>query len=107
MSERLKIHLVALIDFDAMGIKNADNKPLGIIAIALQKKLPNNKFIYYLKADIRNSITHYTYYFENHQLHLCKGVFDPSPKELSLGEFMMESKNLNIPYRIPSVNLFR
>ncbi len=96
MSERLKIHLVALIDFNAMGIKKAGKKALGTLVKSLPKDCRQNKFIKYIKTDIRNSITHYTYYFENHQLHLCKGVFDSSPKILSLGEFMMESRNLNI-----------
>lgn len=92
----LKIRLVALIDFDAMGYTNADMKPLSSLIGRLKDKFPNNKFINYLKTDIRNSITHYTYYYDNNQLHLCKGVFDSSPKKVKLEEIMVESRRLDI-----------
>lgn len=96
ISELLKIRLVALIDFDAMGYNKADIKPLGSLINHLKDKFPNNKFINYLKTDIRNSITHYTYYYDNDQLHLCKGIFDSSPKKVKLEEIMVESRRLYI-----------
>jgi hypothetical protein len=96
ISEMLKIRLVALIDFDAIGYTNADMKPLGSLIRHLKDKFPNNKFINYLKTDIRNSITHYTYYYDNNQLHLCKGVFDSSPKKVKLEEIIVESRKLDI-----------
>lgn len=93
-SERLKMHLVTIIDFDALGLKNPDSKPLGPLLHKLKQEFPKNKFIDYLDTNIRNAVTHYTYYFDQGQLHLCNGYFDPNPTTMSLAEFMMESKKL-------------
>ncbi len=99
MSELLKVHLVTMIDFEALGLKNADSKPLGTLLSKLKKEFPGNKFIDYLNTGIRNAVTHYTYYFEPgrmNKIYLCKGVFDPKPDEMSLADFLFESKKLNI-----------
>jgi hypothetical protein len=99
MSERLKMHLVTIIDFDELGMRNADSKPLGTLVHKLKQEFPGNKFIEYLDTKIRNAVTHYTYYFEPgrlNTLYLCKGYFDPTPVEMKLADFIMESKKLNI-----------
>jgi len=62
-SERLKLHLVTLIDFPSLGLSDADKKPLGPLIDKLQHKYPQNKFIQYLNTKIRNAVTHYTYFF--------------------------------------------
>ncbi len=95
-AERLKLHFVTLIDFNSLGIRNADRKPLGNHLNKLKTEFPNNKFINYFGTKIRNAITHYSYYFHNGELYLCDGYFDTSPSKMSLADFMMESKRLNI-----------
>ena len=99
MSERLKMHFVTIVDFDALGLRNADSRPLGSLIDKLKKEFPGNKFIEYLNTQIRNAVTHYTYFFEPDTLnpiYLCKGYFDPTPIKMELADFIIESKKLNI-----------
>lgn len=96
ISERLKLHLVTVIDFDKMGLTNAHSRPLGSIIHKLKSEFPQNKFVDYMDTKIRNSVTHYTYFFDNGNIILCNGYFDDSPTAMPLVDFMMESKKLNI-----------
>jgi hypothetical protein len=96
MAERLKLHMVMLIDFSKLNLVDADEKPLGPIIKKLKEKFPDNKFVSFLSTEIRNAVTHYSYYFENGKLYLCEGHFDQSPKELDLSKFIIETKKLNI-----------
>jgi hypothetical protein len=95
MAERLKLHMVTLIDFTKINLVDADEKPLGPIIRKLKEKFPDNKFINFLSTEIRNAVTHYSYFFENGKLYLCDGYFDQNPKDLDLSKFMIETKNLN------------
>jgi hypothetical protein len=94
--ERLKLHFVSIIDFSIFNLNEADTKPFGSMLTVLKKEFPDNNFIKFLDTNIRNSVTHYSYFFENGNLVLCNGYFDESPKTLTLAKFMIESKNLNI-----------
>jgi len=95
-AERLKLHLVTLINFSLLNLPDAHKQPLGCIISKLKVKYPTNKFIQYLDTKIRNAVTHYTYYFGNGKLNLCNGYFDSSPREMEIKDFMIESKRLNI-----------
>lgn len=95
-SERLKLHLVTIIDFKALGLKGADKKPLGEHIKVLKKFYPKNKFVQFLDTKIRNAVTHYSYFFKRDTLYLCDGYFDTNPQEMSLADFMKETKRLNI-----------
>jgi len=96
MGERLKLHLITLVDFPKLGLENADKIPLGPILNKLQNKFPENEFIQSLNTKMRNSVAHYTYYFQNGMLHLCNGYFDSEPTQLSIQDFMKESKEYNL-----------
>ena len=96
ISERLKLHLVTIIDFDKNGLTNAHSKPLGSIIRKLKSEFPQNKFVDYMDTKIRNAVTHYTYFFDNGNIILCNGYFDDNPTVMPLVDFMMESKKLNI-----------
>lgn len=96
-AERLKLHLVTLIDFEEIGIEKAHKKPLGTLLKKLQYEFPENIFIMKLNTRIRNAVTHYSYYFEKEgRLCLCDGYFDPSPQKMNLNDFVKESKQLHI-----------
>lgn len=95
-SERLKLHLVTLIDFPSLGLSDADKKPLGPLITKLKAQYPQNMFVQYLNTEIRNSVTHYSYFFENNVLNLCDGYFDQNPNQMQISDFMVESKRLNI-----------
>lgn len=98
ISERLKLYLVTFLDFDVLNVKDAHKKPLGRILNQLQDEFPKNKFIQSLNTNIRNSVTHYTYFFEDkyNKIHFCNGVFDYSPNIMKLSEFRKNSNELNI-----------
>lgn len=95
-SERLKLHLVTLINFPSLGLSDADKRPLGPLIQELKSKYPQNKFIRYLDTKIRNAVTHYTYFFEEGVINLCNRYFDSSPNSMKISDFMIESKRLNI-----------
>jgi hypothetical protein len=95
-AERLKLHMVMLIDFSKLNLVDADEKPLGPIIKKLKENFSDNKFVNFLSTEIRNAVTHYSYYFENGKLYLCGGHFDQSPKELDLSKFIIETKKLSI-----------
>ena len=95
-SERLKLHMVTIIDFTKMGLTDADKKPLGSIVAKLKKNFKQNDFVNSLDTNMRNAVTHYTYYFEKGgYIYLCKGYFDKNPIKMTLSEFMIETINLN------------
>ena len=94
-AEKLKLYLVTLIDFSKLNLKNAHKTELGKL-IGRLKKFPNNKFVNFLDAKIRNAVTHYSYYFKNKKLYLCNGYFDQNPEVLNLSEFMIETQKLHI-----------
>lgn len=96
ISEQLKLNMVNFVLFDSFGLNNAGKKPLGLIIQKLKDNCPQNKFIDYLNTEIRNAVTHYSYYFENGKLYLCNGFLDNNPKEMELHEFMTETKNMNL-----------
>ena len=79
MAERLKFHMVALIDFSKLNLKDADKTSLGPIINTLRGKFSNNKFINFLSTKIRNAVVHYSYYIKNGKLYLCNGYFDQNP----------------------------
>ncbi len=95
-AERLKLHLVTLIDFDSLGLNNADKEHLGKAIYKLKSKYGGNKFVDYLDTKIRNAVAHYTYYFANGALHLCQGYFDPNPLTYQLSDFMKTTKQFNL-----------
>lgn len=101
-AEKLKLYLVTLIDFSKLKdkngkfLKNAHKTGLGRLIGGLKQEFPNNKFVNVLDTAIRNAVTHYSYYFENEKLYLCKGYFDQDPTDLNLSEFMIETQNLHI-----------
>ena len=72
ISERLKLYLVTFLDFDVLNVKDAHKKPLGRILNQLQDEFPKNKFIQSLNTNIRNSVTHYTYFLK---INTIKSIF--------------------------------
>ena len=45
LSERLKLHLVTIIDFSKLDLENAHKKSLGMCISKLKVKYPNNSFL--------------------------------------------------------------
>ena len=95
-AERFKLYLVTLINFSKLGKQNADKESLGPLLTILKREFPKNKFVNYFTTTIRNPVTHYTYYFEKGDICLCNGYYDARPKKLTLAQFIIESKELNI-----------
>lgn len=95
MAERLKLHLVTLINFDLLGLQNAHKSTLGKIVVTLKTKYPENKFVSYLDTNIRNAVTHYSYFFQGDTLTFCQGYFDPKPSKMTIADFMKEAIILN------------
>ena len=79
-----------------LGLNDADKTMLGNILRCLKREFPDNDFLEILNTSIRNSITHYTYFFENEKLFLCRSYFDNSPERILLRDFMKEKKQLSI-----------
>jgi hypothetical protein len=102
MSEILKKHLIIFINFNAMNY-NASNKALGTLLKYLQEQIFNGKegrlnknvFIDNLSVKIRNSIAHYTYYFENNKIYFCKNIYDDKPIKMNPEQFRQECNELN------------
>ncbi len=95
LSERLKLHLVTIIDFSKLDLENAHKKSLGMCIGKLKVKYPNNSFLQYLNTKIRNAVTHYSYFFEKGAIKLCDGYFGPT-EEMTLKEFVEEARYLNV-----------
>lgn len=95
-SEKMKLILVNLIDFDSLGLNQAYKKTLFKLLEKLKSEYPENKFIKHLESEIRNSIAHYTYFFENDILYFYKNCFDNNPKKIELKKFELMTKELNI-----------
>lgn len=104
-AERFKINLCTLVDFKKLGVRKPHKKPLGDLLRALKIKYPKNQFIKSLNTLMRNSVTHYTYYFEKGKLHLCNGIFDKKPREMEISDFMKEVKDQSILAEIVVVKL--
>ena len=92
--ERLKIHMLTLIKHSV--ILHDGNIHFARLLDILKKKYDKNNFLKYLHTQMRNPVAHYTYFFENGNIYLCKTLFDSSPILLSFDNFMMETKKLNI-----------
>lgn len=95
-TERLKLHFVTLIDFSKLSLEDADKKPLGACLHCLKRDFGSNRFVQSLDTKIRNAVTHYTYFIQNAKVVLCDGYFDPTPTEMTLAEFMIESKKASV-----------
>lgn len=95
-SERMKIILINLIDFDGLGLNKAHKKTLFKLLEKLKSEYPKNEFIKHLESEIRNSIAHYTYFFENNKLYFYKNCFDITPEEIEMDKFELMTKELNI-----------
>jgi hypothetical protein len=84
--------------------KDTPKKSLGQLIDILKNNLFNgnegkcqeNKFVETLSVNARNSIAHYTYYFEDNVIHLCDSIFDNNPTTISTEEFRRECNELNI-----------
>ena len=64
---------------------------------ALEKKYPTNKYLNYFDSGLRNSIAHYTFFWEpGGKIRLCSEIFDKNPNEISLVELMKEIYELNV-----------
>jgi hypothetical protein len=99
ISELLKIHLIAIINFQKMEklkVTNQDKAPLGTIINSLNSNFKDDKFVKKLSSTTRNAVSHYTYYYNKNQFNFCKGVFDKEPTPMTLEEFFITSRKLDI-----------
>ncbi|MBW4257862.1 hypothetical protein KTG15_09190 [Methanobacterium sp. YSL] len=94
-TEKLKLYLFTIIDFENMGERNAYRKSLGGLLYILKRNFQGNVFIQDLKTNIRNAVAHYSYYYvTDDKLYFCDGYYDPDPQGITLVEFMKESHEL-------------
>ena len=97
--ERLKIYLLFFIDWDKFGKKHKDIHGIGNAIDFLKQKYPSNKYLLYFNTGARNSIAHYTFFWEHGnggKIKLCSEMFDANPKEMSLTKFMMEINEIQV-----------
>ena len=98
--EDIKFHMELFIDFDYLIKKKLVSKTkfksFGWMILELNKLLKGNDFLEFLNTGIRNSIVHRTYFFVSGKIHFCKDIFDENPKQMTLAEFMIEAKQMNI-----------
>mgnify|MGYP001576589813 CR=1 FL=1 len=97
--ERLKIYFLFFIDWKKLGKNHKEIHGIGNAINSLKQKYPANKYLNYFDSGTRNSLTHYTFFWEHGQggkLKLCSDIFDTNPKEMPLVKFMMEINELNV-----------
>lgn len=96
LGERLKLYLVAIIDFEKLGQEKPDKQSLGPLLDTLRNNMQEQRFLDRLTTRYRNAAAHYLYYFEEGNIHLCRRLYDPQPTVISLYELMKLIKDLNI-----------
>lgn len=95
--ERLKIYFLFFIDWNKLGKKHKDIHGIGTAIKFLKQKYPTNKYLTYFDSGTRNSLTHYTFFWEpGGKIKLCSEIFDKNPKEISLVDLMKEINKLNV-----------
>ncbi len=92
--EKLKLSFNFFIKMDKMDLGKTPQ--LGRIIRKFKENYPQNKFIMELSSQNRNSIAHYSYYFEGSIIYLCNDFFDECPKYFEYEDFEKELKKLNI-----------
>lgn len=97
--ERLKIYFLFFIDWGKLGKKYKDINGIGKALEILKQKYTSNKYLLYFDSGARNSLAHYTFFWKHGnggKIMLCSDIFDSSPKEMSLVEFMKEIIELGV-----------
>jgi len=98
-SELLRKHLLIVVNWDEFTNLNKSNATLGTLLSRLSNKgLEETDFINHLSKskNIRNSIAHCTFFYEDNQIHFYKNIYDNSPIKMDLESFREESIKLNI-----------
>jgi len=115
--EKLKIYFLFFIDWGKLNKKHKDIYGINRAIKELLKKYPDNKYLNYFNTGVRNSFTHYTFFFgEKSKIILCSEIFDGNPKEMLLPELMKEIQNLTVltegfslslkdKFNMPEINL--
>jgi|SRR3989338_1807338 len=97
--ERLKIYFLFFINWNKLGKKHKDIRGIGNALDVLKQKYPTNKYLLYFNSGARNSLAHYTFFWEHGnggKIKMCSEIFDTNPKEMSLVEFMMEINEIQV-----------
>lgn len=97
--ERLKIYFLFFIDWNKLGKTNKKIYGIATAVNVLKLKYPGNKYLDYFDSGTRNSLAHYTFFWEHGdggKINLCSEIFDINPKRISLVEFMMEINELQV-----------
>ena len=96
--ERLKIYLLFFIDWNNLKNKRIIHG-IGEALEILKKKYPLNKYLLYFNSGTRNSLAHFTFSWKHGsggKIVLYSEIFDPSPKEMPLVDFMKEIIELGV-----------
>lgn len=97
--ERLKIYFLFFIDWHKTGKKHKDITGIGKALEILKQKYLSNKYLLYFDSGARNSLAHYTFFWKHGnggKIILCSEIFDKSPKEMPLVDFMKEIIELGV-----------
>ena len=96
-TEDIKKYLILSVNFDKLGLTDADKKPMGWLISCLEGKGYLTDFLQYIKDNnfIRNAIAHYSFYLsDNGKLIFCDGLLGDE-EEKSISDFIHMTVDLN------------